>query len=111
LSKRARERNQIEVDAFRWHISQYFIWQVISLDESAFNDKTRIREYGYSRVGTRARGLVLFIRGRRYTLEFALGYQGTFTYRIYVGSMNGDDFIRFLTDDLVSLNSLTISFR
>jgi hypothetical protein len=48
--------------------TQYRREQLIFLDESAKDDRTISRGYGYSEVNTRAVKKVVFIRGKRYTL-------------------------------------------
>jgi hypothetical protein len=50
--------------------SQIIEVQVVNIDESAYNNKTRTRNFGYARVGERARAAVFFVRDKRYSVEF-----------------------------------------
>jgi hypothetical protein len=67
---------------------QYQREQLIFLDESAKDDRTISRRYGYSEINTRAIKKVAFIRGKRYTLftstflrwYYCCGYHGGWLY-------------------------------
>jgi hypothetical protein len=73
----------------------------VNVDESGYNRKTGIRNYGYALIGKRAKARVVFNRGVNYTVEFALCSTGTLAYRLYEGAMDGADFLEFLENDLV----------
>jgi hypothetical protein len=83
------------------HAAQYETRQIVNVDESGYNKKSGIRNYGYALKGHRARARVVFVRGVKYTVEFALCSTGTLTYRLYTGAMDTPDFIKFLENDLV----------
>jgi hypothetical protein len=93
LSKQAIEQDLQRLARFKFHIARYETFQIVNVDESGYNKKTAIRNYGYAMKGKRARARVVFVRGVKYTIEFALCSTGTLTYRIYEGAMDGQDFI------------------
>lgn len=101
LSKKAKERNEIEGRNFTAHMAQYEHSQVVSVDESSFNNKTATRNEGWSYRGKRANIFCIFVRGKRYTLEMAISSSGYVAYKIYEGAMDGDDFLEFLEHVLV----------
>jgi len=84
-------------------MKKYSREQLVFLDESAKDDRTAYRKFGYSLSGTRAEKNCIYIRGKRYTLEAALGINGIIAHRIKEGAMSSDDFYDFVTQDLVCI--------
>jgi hypothetical protein len=101
LTKAAKERNLIEQQNFRAHIAQYTSSQIVNVDESAFNNKTAIRDYGYAMRGERANVCCVFVRGQRYTLEMAISDSGLVAYDVFEGAMDSEDFLTYLEETLV----------
>ena len=79
--------------------------QLVFIDESAKDDRTQHRKFGYSLSGTRAEKNCIYIRGRRYTLEAALGSSGIIAHKVKEGAMSSDDFYDFVTQNLVSVTN------
>jgi hypothetical protein len=79
----------------------------VNVDESSFNDKTAVRDYGWGGRGKRAHAYCIFVRGQRYTLEMAISVSGVVAYEIYEGAMDGDDFLTYLEDKLVHISSFS----
>ncbi len=86
--------------------TQYQREQLIFLDESAKDDQTISRGYGYSEVNTRAVKKVVFIRGKRYTLLPALSLDGIIAVNIIEGSCTKERFKEFVISQVV----ITINF-
>ena len=75
--------------------------QLVFLDESAKDERSLSREYGYSLMNTRARKSVVFVRGKRYTILPALSLQGFIAIDIMEGSCTKERFKNFVIDDVV----------
>ena len=50
--------------------------QLIFIDESAKDERTSTRSYGYSPINTRAKKSIVFIREKCYTILLALSLKG-----------------------------------
>ena len=59
---------------------------MIFIDESAKDERSLSRFYGYAPVNTRAQKKVVFVRGKRYTLLPALSLDGFIAMDIFKGS-------------------------
>ena len=66
--------------------------QLIFIDESAKDERTLIRLYGYSPINTRAKKNVVFIRGKRYIILPALSLEGFIAVDIMEGSCDKKKF-------------------
>jgi len=86
--------------------TQYQREQLIFLDESAKDDQTISRGYGYSEVNTRAVKKVVFIRRKCYTLLPALSLDGIIAVNIIEGSCTKERFKEFVISQVV----ITINF-
>ena len=85
------ERNELLCSAFIAEISTgYMPEQFIFVDESAKDERTPSRRYGYSCVNTRARLRVAFVRGKRYSILPALTLDGIV---MLVSSSDIDDIV------------------
>lgn len=78
--------------------------QLVFLDESAKDERSLSRGYGYSLMNTRARKNVVFVRGKRYTILPALSLQGFIAIDIMEGSCTKERFKNFVISDVVRLN-------
>jgi len=77
--------------------------QLIFLDESAKDEHTPCRQYGYSSKNQAAVKKVVFIRGICYTLFLALFLDGIITLDVMKGSCNKEQFQNFILAKVVSL--------
>jgi len=77
--------------------------QLIFLDESAKDERTSCRQYGYSSRNQAAIKKVVFIRGTRYTLLPALSLDGIIALDILQGSCTKERFRNFILAQVVSL--------
>ena len=81
----------------------YTAEQLIFIDESAKDERTLTRLYGYSPINTRAKKSVVFIRGKRYTILPALSLEGFITVDIMEGSCDKERFQTFVFTQLVNI--------
>jgi len=79
--------------------------QLIFLDESAKDERTPCRQYGYSPRNKRAIKKVVYIRGTRYTILPAMSLDGIIALDIMQGSCNKERFFNFILAKVVSLIS------
>jgi len=77
--------------------------QLIFLDESAKDERTSCRQYGYSPRNQAAIKKVVFIRGTRYTLLPALSLDGIIALDVIQGSCNKEQFQNFILAKVVSM--------
>ncbi|CAB4475106.1 uncharacterized protein OCT59_009119 [Rhizophagus irregularis] len=77
--------------------------------ESAKDDRTISRRYGYSEINTRAIKKVVFIRGKHYTLLPALSLDGIIAVDIMEGGCMKEKFKEFVISQVVC-NNLTLLF-
>ena len=61
---------------FYERIQKYSIDQLVFLDETGKDDRTPSRNYGYSLIGKCAMLKTIYVWGKRFTVEAALGIQG-----------------------------------
>ena len=73
------------------------------MDESAKDERSLSRGYGYSFMNTRAEKKVVFVRGKRYTILPALTLQGFIAIDIMKGSCTKEHFKNFVISDVVKL--------
>ncbi|CAB4475825.1 unnamed protein product [Rhizophagus irregularis] len=76
LSRKAKERNEIERISFIMRMKNFSLEQFVFVDETAKDERTPFRSYGYSSSNRRAEIKCPFIRGKRYTIEGTLGING-----------------------------------
>ncbi|CAG8558144.1 3121_t:CDS:2, partial [Scutellospora calospora] len=92
-------RNKVDRDNFVIRISQYTLSQLVFSDESAYDQRTLSRCYGWSFSGLRTQKYIFFVREKQFTIEGVLCIDGLLAYSIQEGSMNTkdyDDFIEFV---------------
>lgn len=75
--------------------------QLIFLDESAKDERTLSRLYGYSPRHTRAHKKVVFVRGKRYMILPALTLDGFVAVDIFEGVCDKKRFVDFILDQVV----------
>lgn len=77
--------------------------QLIFMDESAKDERSLSRGYGYSEMNTRARKKLIFVRGKRYTICPALSLQGIIAVDLMEGSCTKTRFKEFVITKVVSI--------
>ena len=77
--------------------------QLIFIDESAKNERTSTRTYGYSPINTRAKKSIVFVRGKHYTILPALSLEGIITIDIMEGSCDKERFQTFILTQLIRI--------
>ena len=103
LEKHAKERSEVLFGHYIITVGTYFQpEQLIFLDESAKDERTPCRQYGYSLQGQAAVKKVVFIRGTRYTLLPALSLDGIISLDIMQGSCTKEQFCKFILAKVVS---------
>ncbi|UZO01551.1 uncharacterized protein OCT59_020065 [Rhizophagus irregularis] len=105
LQKAALERNEIVrahyLATFGEHYTQN---QLIFIDESAKDERSLSRLYGYSPRNTPVQKKVVFIRGKRYTILPALTMEEFIGIDIFEGSYDRKKFVDFVLNQVVSNN-------
>lgn len=102
IQKAAKERNDMLCEFYLYNIGMnYTSEQLIFVDESAKDERTLTRLYGYSLVNTRAKKSVVFVRGKRYTILPALSLEGFIAVDIMEGSCDKEKFRTFVLTQLV----------
>ncbi|CAB4483505.1 unnamed protein product [Rhizophagus irregularis] len=106
LEKHAKERSEILRSHYIMTVGSHFQpEQLIFLDESAKDERTPCRQYGYSPQNKRAIKKVVYIRGTRYTILPAMSLDGIIALDIMQGSCNKERFFNFILAKVVSLIS------
>jgi transposase len=103
VSKTAAERNELLRATWQAEYgdipAEYFVW----LDESSVDDRTNQRNNGWSDLGRACVCRATFIRGQQYSVLPALTVDGFIALDIFESSMNKDQFIHLLNEDLVCI--------
>jgi len=82
--------------------TEYQVEQLIFLDESAKDERTLSRHYGYSFKNQVVSQKVVFLRGVRYTILPALTLDGFIACDIMKGSCSKERFCTFVLSQVVS---------
>jgi len=77
--------------------------QLVFVDESAKDERTSCRKFGYALSGMRAGKNCIFVHRKHYTIEAALGIGGIIAHKIQEGAMSSNDFYDFITQNLVCI--------
>ena len=102
IQKVAKERSEALRGFYLYNIGlHYTSEQLIFIDETAKDERTLTRLYGYSPINTRAQKNVVFVRGTRYTILPALSLEGFIAVDIMEGSCNKERFQTFVLTQLV----------
>jgi transposase len=98
-SKRAKEQSEPLRQLYLVRMSQnYTADQIVALDESACNERTGDRKYGWAPVGQPVELSYSFRRSERWSLLPALTIDGYMSFRIFQGSITAkilEDFLEF----------------
>ena len=99
------ERNEIVRAHYLATIGEYYTRnQLIFLDESAKDERSLSRLYGYSPRNTPAQKKVVFIRGKRYTILPALTLDGFVAVDVFEESCDKKRFVDFVLNQVVNNN-------
>jgi len=103
LQKAALERNELVHAHYLATIGDHYTRnQLIFLDESAKDERSLSRLYGYSPRNTPAQKKVVFVRGKRYTILPAITMEGFVAVDIFEGSCDKKKFVDFVLGQVVS---------
>ena len=89
-TKRAREQIEPLRRVYRARMQQYKAEQVIAIDESACNERTGDRKYGWSQVSTPVEATYSMKRSERWSLLPAMTVNGYLNYTIFQGSITSE---------------------
>ena len=102
LSVVALECNTVLCTAFNMFMrSAYTADQLAFLDETAKDDATLARRYGYGPIGSRAALRGTFLQGKRFTATAAIATTGLIAYDVIPGASNTECLMWFVLHDLV----------
>ena len=102
LRKAAAERDEDLRQEWKQDVNAHFTAsQMVFVDETSKDDRTIYRHYGRSVAGTRAVISANFVRGERYSMVAALSLDGYEAVHVVLGSVDGEDFLNFIVDDVV----------
>ena len=97
----AQQRDKQLRDMFTIDVSLYKSHQLIFVDETGTDCRDAIRKYGYGLRGRPPRSYKFLIRGERINAVTAMNQEGILALRTVRGSVNGDDFLKFIQKDLL----------
>ena len=102
VTKAAAERNEVLRSAWEAKMAEYTDPDLfVALDESAVDDKTGQRQFGWSSVGTQCVRRMSFLRGVRYSILPALTMDGIIALEVIEGSITKERFLKFLREQVV----------
>ena len=106
LHKIARERDEFliaEFNLIRHQLSHGTGEEFVCLDKVSKNDHDAMRCYGRAMTGQHADFIANFCRGTRYSTCAAIMVDGYIAVRVIEGSYNTEEFLDFVTEEVVSL--------
>jgi hypothetical protein len=74
---------------------------MVFIDETSKDEQTVYRHYGRSIIGNRAMINANFVRGERYSMVAALSLDGYEAVHVVLGSVDGEEFLDFIVNDVV----------
>ncbi|OQV11280.1 hypothetical protein CLAIMM_15140 [Cladophialophora immunda] len=98
-------RDETLVAAFLAEMTRFTPDHLVSLDESAANERTGDRKYSWSPRGVPCRVRASNRRSTRWSILPALTIDGWLDYEIYHGSFDGDRFLAFMERLLQQMNA------
>ncbi len=105
LQKAALERNEIVRAHYLATIGKHYNRnQLIFLDESAKDDRSLSRLYGYSPRNIPTQKKIVFIWGKWYTILPTLTLEGFVAVDVFEGSCNRKRFVDFVLNQVVNNN-------
>ena len=79
--------------------------QLVFVDESSKDERTIFRRWGRAPQGQRAVSNASFARGTRYSIIAAITIEGYIGTRVVEGSVDGSEFLDYITEEVVSQKS------
>ena len=101
----AAERSELLRRVWQGTQKKYESAQLVSLDESAANERTGDRKFGWSPVGHSCGVLKPLKRSVKWSILPALGHEGYLCYMIHQGSITSEIFLDFVEAPLLPLCS------
>jgi len=71
------------------------------IDESAFNERTLDRKFGWASIGAPARQIESFKRSKKWSILPLYTYDGFLDWKIIHGSFDADLFVQFLEEHVI----------
>ena len=84
-------------------LDEWLAEMLVFVDESAANERTLDRKYGWAPKGRAARYVCLFVRTPKWSILPAFTIEGFITHSIIQGSFMSELFLKFLPDKLLPL--------
>ena len=110
LRRAAAERDEDFRQEWKEDFNAHFMAsQLVFVDETSKDDRTIYRHYGRSIAGTRATVRANFVRGDRFSMVAALSLDGYEAVRVVPGSVDGEEFLDYIVNDVV--RSMFYPFR
>ena len=102
LRRAAGERDEDYRQEWRQGVNDHYIAsQMVFVDETSKDDRTIYRHYGRAVTGRRATINANFVRGDRFSMVAALSLDGYEAVRVVPGSVDGEEFLDFIVNDVV----------
>jgi len=93
LTGAAQERDAVRCELWMQRmVSKYHVDQLLLIDETHCDDKVQNRRFGRSRRGTRAKGVVMFHKGPRFSALGIFSIQGMLDCHVTEGGYDADKF-------------------
>lgn len=104
VSRQACEWNEILRAAFMNRMAEVVTcWEMLlCINESAKDERTVGRQFGYARLGQECPVQQTFVRGTRYSILSILSVDGYVAAGVYKGSVDRKAFLQFLREEVVS---------
>ena len=102
LCRAAAERDEDFREEWKQDANAHFTAsQMVFIDETSKDERTIYRHYGRSITGTRATITANFMRGERYSMVAALSLDGYDSVHVVPGSVDGEEFLDFIVNNVV----------
>jgi hypothetical protein len=101
LEKRTMERSQLLRDEWLTRLMEWSSDQLVFMDESAANERTLDRKYGWSPCGTPARVSQPLKRTERWSILPAYTVHGYIAWDIVKGSFNSESFLEVVREKVL----------
>jgi hypothetical protein len=98
LQQQAAQRSKELRDHWMVRLSEWTSEQLVFIDESAANERTADRKYGWAPIGQKAIDSVVLKRSERYSILPAYTIDGYVTWMIRQGSITSSIFIEFIEE-------------
>ena len=111
VRKAAAEHDEEAREAWRAYVARNYVpSMMVFVDETSKDDCTIYRHYGRAVLGHHALVSAPFVRGECYSIVAALTIDGYITQHVVLGSLDGEEFFDFITQDVVSFTVFLLCF-